>query len=928
MSKLIKYIGFFFIPILAFLLILLFFSTLALDYKYAHKSLVTFQKPFDWSTYKFEISLIKFIKKLKNNKKIGLNRKKIYISEKSQKSLLSNVPMSTKIWQQGFFLMENNELKKIKIRYRGDNPRNWLFKKKNLRIKTRKKSQIGQYRYYDYDPYNFQKFISGKIANKIGVISPKYELIELYINDNSEGIYIQTEKINENFLRRNKLMPVNIYKGEQINSEALIKTDSDLFNNHAIWKKIAIFNKVEENDKSDLIYFINLLRKSETDDFAYKKLMSTLDLSEWGKFAAYQILTNNYHNDYSHNMRIILDPWSGKLRPIIVDPILGDNIFDKNKIGLNNSSHGLLLFLNKNSSFIDKKYNELFDLISTRNIIQKQIDELKNFEKQISISEHRDVEVQRNIFNNLSFIEKINPSKIFNLSESTIRASVKENLLAYNARIIKKFFSIPKSSWSFFDSKINININDDIPISNIKIFFNKKIPEWISVDLNGDKIFNDNEKFFSNEIGVFSIPLNLYSNRIVVARDKSELAQPKIIISNTRFEFKVESSVKPYKIQAQNPFSKEIFDLNIDNSPSLSAHKFNLPIIKKTMIKEEPKIIKGTIKVHKDLIFKKKIIIKPGTKFLIAKNVNIIFLNAVQALGTKDKPIIFQKMNDLYLDNNWGSIVVQGQKTKNSKFLNLIINGGSGGKVDHFIYTSMFSLHDTRDIVLKNISLINNKKYDDALHLVYCKNILLENILIENAFSDALDIDISDEIFIKNSIFLNPNNDSIDIMESTVLIDSTEIFNSGDKGISVGENSNVIVHNSHLYSNKIGIAVKDNSIAKVVHTDFNNNIIQIGSYQKNYKYGNGGKINIFKSNFNSETNKIESDMKSNIIIDDSTFNKKMNIKNSNIKLTKKINYAGNKITTNILNLNTIDLMLSNVDVVKNKNLRGSDFINK
>ena len=59
--------------------------------------------------------------------------------------------------------------------------------------------------------------------------------------------------------------------------------------------------------------------------------MSMLNLSEWGKFAAYQILTDNYHNDYNHNMRIIFDPWSGKLRPIIHDAILGNNIFDKNK---------------------------------------------------------------------------------------------------------------------------------------------------------------------------------------------------------------------------------------------------------------------------------------------------------------------------------------------------------------------------------------------------------------------------------------------------------------------------------------------------------------------------------------------------------------------------------------------------------------------
>ena len=69
-------------------------------------------------------------------------------------------------------------------------------------------------------------------------------------------------------------------------------------------------------------------------------------------------------------------------------------------------------------------------------------------------------------------------------------------------------------------------------------------------------------------------------------------------------------------------------------------------------------------------------------------------------------------------------------------------------------------------------------------------------------------------------------------------------------------------------------------------------------------------------------------MKSNIIIDDSTFNKKVNIKNSNIKLTKKINFSGNKVTNNNFNLDTIDVMLTFVDVVKNKNLRGSDFTNK
>ena len=115
---------------------------------------------------------------------------------------------------------------------------------------------------------------------------------------------------------------------------------------------------------------------------------------------------------------------------------------------------------------------------------------------------------------------------------------------------------------------------------------------------------------------------------------------------------------------------------------------------------------------------------------------------------------------------------------------------------------------------------------------------------------------------------------------------------------------------------------------RVFFTDFNDNLLHISGYQKNYKYGDGGKIEIFKSNFQGKNNKIESDSKSNIFIDDSTFNQKMIIRKSNIKLTNKNNFNKNKDTINNFYKNEIDTMFSYVKNVQNTNLRGSDFINK
>ena len=154
----------------------------------------------------------------------------------------------------------------------------------------------------------------------MGILSPKFRLVELYINDESSGILVETEKLNEGFLRRNKIMPINLYKGEQIYSESLIDVDRYLFNNPGVWKKLAYFNQVDEVDRSDLSKFLTLLREAETKDTAFNELLKRADIEIWTMVAAFQILTQNYHNDNIHNMRLAIDPWSGIIYPIVNDP--------------------------------------------------------------------------------------------------------------------------------------------------------------------------------------------------------------------------------------------------------------------------------------------------------------------------------------------------------------------------------------------------------------------------------------------------------------------------------------------------------------------------------------------------------------------------------------------------------------------------------
>ena len=109
-----------------------------------------------------------------------------------------------------------------------------------------------------------------------------------------------------------------------------------------------------------------------------------------------------------------------------------------------------------------------------------------------------------------------------------------------------------------------------------------------------------------------------------------------------------------------------------------------------------------------------------------------------------------------------------GDKTTNSVFENVIFDGGSGLTKEHFKeksqeyfsignlrFISSVSVHKTENIYFKNIEIKNNYEYDDTIHIIYSKNILIENLKIENAFGDAIDIDMSSNINLKNINIFN-----------------------------------------------------------------------------------------------------------------------------------------------------------------------------
>ena len=117
-----------------------------------------------------------------------------------------------------------------------------------------------------------------------------------------------------------------------------------------MWKKTAYFNRIKKNDFSDLKNYLKFLKNS--NNFNIFKEFYYLNSEIWSKFNVAQILTQNYSTDSYHNTRNAIDPWSGSIRPIFVEPVglkLDENIFSFEK-----STNQILLLFNQSSKFLHK----------------------------------------------------------------------------------------------------------------------------------------------------------------------------------------------------------------------------------------------------------------------------------------------------------------------------------------------------------------------------------------------------------------------------------------------------------------------------------------------------------------------------------------------------------------------------------------------
>ena len=868
-KKILKNSFVFFSPFIVILFALFCINILNQDLDYRHKAHNIDVKRHNWFLYNFQLNkkkIINFFYEI-NNKSVGLPKVEIFISEKSLNNLLSNVPYSTKQYVSARLNLNNIE-NLVKLRYFGDNPINYIFHQKAFRIKTKKSELINKRRYFEYKPSQskiLNRYIAFKLAKKMDLIVSDVRLIELRLNDENLGIYLETERLNESFLRRNKIMPVNLYKGEsRFNSEHKIGLETNLDDNPGLWEKISILNSVDNDDYNDLESFLNNIRKSESSSEDLKNLLKFGNLELFAKLEVLEILLNHTIGDFDHDRRLIIDVWSGKKIRVPHDFRFDDNEIDIKDINLDRCYSRLYCVINQSSEYLNFKYNLLYELLNDQNIFDDIILDLNEIKKKYLESQKFDVgNIYRAYVSKETIYDSENEEGLIKLIESLEKR--KEVLIKFLEKN-NKFF------WYKNNRGFDITTFETLPLSDLLVEFKKNYPSKIILDINNNKIIDQKDYvYYPNEDGKFHIKVNLFANRILKHSNKYNNYN-EIKKLNTKFSFIVEDNMEPFKIFTFNNFTKKKFLVENKKVDSIEKTKHNLPIVKKGN-----KIIrfKGDVFVNQDLIINDETVIERGTVFHMGEDKSVIFENKVIAIGSKTKPITFKKMANV---KKWGTIAFHGEKTNGSRINYFIIDGGSGSKINGVNYYSSVSIHNVKNIKFENLLLKNNYLYDDMMHVIYSENLEIKNSTFLNAHLDSIDVDISKNINFINLNIINSGNDGIDFMESEAKLKNIIFDNNGDKGVSVGENSKIIISDSVFKNNKTGLASKDASLAIIKNSLFLNNETQINTYNKNWRYGASGKIEIIDSDFVAKENNINTDNEGQIKIINSKITGKLKMK--------------------------------------------------
>lgn len=189
----------------------------------------------------------------------------------------------------------------IDIAYRGSHIRD--FQKKSYHITFKKPSTYrnakeihinAEYK----DPSLLRNKLSLDFFNEIGCLSPKSQFVNIKLNGKNEGLYLELESVDENFLKDRQLPQGPIFYA--IDGDANFSLMSDL--DKDVKKSLNVGYELKYGEAQDELYLQNMIIKINTISKAKfeNEIMKYINVDQYLRWLAGVIFTQNF-DGFVHN---------------------------------------------------------------------------------------------------------------------------------------------------------------------------------------------------------------------------------------------------------------------------------------------------------------------------------------------------------------------------------------------------------------------------------------------------------------------------------------------------------------------------------------------------------------------------------------------------------------------------------------------------
>ncbi len=714
----------------------------------------------------------------------------------------------------------------VKLRLKGD----WLDhlqgEKWSFRIKLKKGYAWNRLREFSIQNPDTRNFISEwtlhQLLKKEDVLTTRYGFIPVKLNGKSLGVYAWEEHFTKQLLESKQRKEAPILK----------------YNEDAFWEFISFSDAkdpiIHYLPKFDAAEILPFKQKSTLSSPRMKKLLITgqnlllqlskgsspiseiIDLDAMAKYYAITSLTSAYHGYSWHNLRFYVNPVTQKLEPIAFDgypgialkddelqQILGfsaagdcsSTIKDKEDFMLK----GLL-----NDSIFRRKYEAMLAVYSDQAFIDSFITQIRP----------KEVEFEK-------MLQKEFPAYHYNDQQLRQKGKLIRTVMKDKSNYCRSHYVYASDTLATDTDYCTL----ERPTNSMSV-----------------KAYLENEKN-----GIYELALLNYHCRPlrINGTGSSGLINSRILKSLILPAKDPNSLPAPVSLKVKAG-ATQVFYSEIKGGPVYHVNiiLWPRPVEYSTQQKlNSSPLADGPYSVHDSIIqFKTglsnikdniviptgyRVIIPAGATLNITDSARIICYSPVDIQGTRNKTVLITSKDE----SAGGFSVINAGKRSNFNYVTF----EHLATLDYCGWTLTGAVTMYESPVSIDHCVFSDNLCEDALNLVR-SNFQIRQAIFKNTRSDGLDCDFSNGT-IDSIVFRQIGNDGLDVSGSKLKIKYCKVINAMDKGISVGEESEVSISKADVGGCNIAVCSKDLSEMNISKLSMKNCNYGYALFMKKAEYG-------------------------------------------------------------------------------------------